>query len=219
MRPKNLVFEYALIFDLDGVLVDSRELHYEVLNSALAEIDPKYVITEEEQRVTYEGLTTKDKLEILSKIKGFPKDKFYSVWESKQKKTEEVFSGLNIDSELVSIFKLIKSYGFGIGVVSNSVRKTLDSCLSSLGLESFVDVSISNEDVLFPKPDPEGYLKAISLLGTSYKSVAIFEDSLVGREAAARSGATLVPVDNRSDLTLNLISATVKNLKERSKND
>jgi beta-phosphoglucomutase-like phosphatase (HAD superfamily) len=219
MRSKNFVFKYALIFDLDGVLVDSRGLHYEILNSALAEIDPKYVITEEEQRVTYEGLTTKDKLEILSKIKGFPRDRFYSVWESKQEKTEKVFSKVNTDFELISIFKLVKSYGFGIGVVSNSVRKTLDSCLSSLGLKSFVDVSISNEDVIFPKPDPEGYLKAISLLGTSYGSVAIFEDSLVGREAAVRSGATLVPIDSRSDLTATLVSATVEGLKKRSKND
>jgi HAD superfamily hydrolase (TIGR01509 family) len=219
MKSKNLMFEHALIFDLDGVLVDSRELHYEVLNSALAEIDPKYVITKEEQRVTYEGLTTKDKLEILSKIKGFPGGKFRSVWESKQKKTEEVFSRLNIDSELVSIFKLVKTSGFGIGVVSNSVRKTLDSCLTSLGIKSFVDVSISNEDVLLPKPDPEGYLTAISLLGTSYKLVAIFEDSLVGREAAVRSGATVVPVGSRSDITLGLISSTIEALKERSKDD
>jgi beta-phosphoglucomutase-like phosphatase (HAD superfamily) len=219
MKPKNPAFKCALIFDLDGVLVDSRGLHYEILNNALAEIDPKYVITEEEQRVTYEGLTTKDKLEILSKVKGFPRDRFYSVWESKQKKTEEVFSRISTDFELISIFKLIKSFGFGIGVVSNSVRKTLDSCLTSLGLKDFVDVSISNEDVLFPKPDPEGYLKAISLLGTSYKLVAIFEDSLVGREAAVRSGATLIMIDSRSDLTATLVSATVEDLKKRSKND
>jgi beta-phosphoglucomutase-like phosphatase (HAD superfamily) len=55
-----------VIFDLDGVLIDSRELHYDALNDALAKIGQEFVITREEHLSTYDGLNTTRKLEILS---------------------------------------------------------------------------------------------------------------------------------------------------------
>jgi beta-phosphoglucomutase-like phosphatase (HAD superfamily) len=60
-----------IIFDLDGVLVDSRELHYEALNRALEEIDPKYIINREEHLSTYDGRPTTAKLNMLTEAKGF----------------------------------------------------------------------------------------------------------------------------------------------------
>mgnify|MGYP003114129065 FL=1 len=58
-----------IIFDLDGVLVDARELHYEALNKALGSIDEKYIIQRDEHLSTYDGLTTTRKLKMLSKNK------------------------------------------------------------------------------------------------------------------------------------------------------
>ena len=55
-----------IIFDLDGVLVDARELHYNALNKALEAIDKKYVIDREEHLSTYDGLSTKKKLNLLT---------------------------------------------------------------------------------------------------------------------------------------------------------
>ena len=62
-----------IIFDLDGVLVDARELHYESLNLALASIDKKYVIDRKEHLATYDGLSTTSKLNMLSEQKNLPK--------------------------------------------------------------------------------------------------------------------------------------------------
>ena len=59
-----------VIFDLDGVLVDARELHYNALNKALASIDEKYVIGRDEHLSTYDGLSTTKKLNMLSEYKG-----------------------------------------------------------------------------------------------------------------------------------------------------
>ena len=59
-----------VIFDLDGVLVDARELHYEALNKALSSIDKKYIIQRDEHLSTYDGLTTTKKLKMLSNNKG-----------------------------------------------------------------------------------------------------------------------------------------------------
>jgi len=76
-----------IIFDLDGVLVNARELHYNALNRALDSIDKKYVIEREEHLSTYDGLSTKKKLNLLSKNKDLPKELHNKVWELKQQMT------------------------------------------------------------------------------------------------------------------------------------
>ena len=57
-----------VIFDLDGVILDSRELHYNALNSALAKVGKQYVISREEHLSVYDGLNTTKKLKMLSEI-------------------------------------------------------------------------------------------------------------------------------------------------------
>lgn len=191
----------AVIFDLDGVLVDSKELHYECLNKALAEVDQKYVISKQEQDVTYEGLTTGTKLALLTKLKNLPEALHFPIWQSKQRHSAKAFESLTPDEELISLFSLLKSNGFLVAVASNSIRATLDTCLSRLGISEFIDISLSNEDVGDPKPSPEIFIKAMSLLKVEPENTVIFEDSSIGRAAALASKATLIGISNRSDLT------------------
>ena len=73
-----------IIFDLDGVLVDARELHYNALNKALESVDKKYVIDRDEHLSTYDGLSTTKKLNILTKLKGLPVELHGSIWKLKQ---------------------------------------------------------------------------------------------------------------------------------------
>jgi HAD superfamily hydrolase (TIGR01509 family) len=204
---------YAFLFDLDGVLVDSKELHFTALNIALAEVDSRFVISREEQASVYEGLTTRSKLEILHRLKDLPKDLFGRIWQSKQKHTALLFKDIQPDQELVEIFTHIKNLGISTGVVSNSIRDTLDCCLSGLGVAGLVDVSVSNEDVFTPKPNPEGYLLAMEKLGVHAGISAIFEDSPIGLEAATKSKAYVVPIENRGALTLDIIDMSIKTLK------
>ena len=70
-----------VIFDLDGVLIDSRDMHYEALNRALSNVDEKYVIHREEHLSVYDGLPTSRKLNLLTERKGLPVDKHQQVWE------------------------------------------------------------------------------------------------------------------------------------------
>ena len=81
-----------VIFDLDGVLVDARELHYKALNSALASIDKKYVIKRDEHLSLYDGLPTSKKLTMLTDKKGLPKDIHGEVWKRKQDETRDVIN-------------------------------------------------------------------------------------------------------------------------------
>lgn len=203
----------AIVFDLDGVLIDSKEIHFNSLNLALNDVDPRYVISREEQDAVYEGLTTRAKLNILSSDKGLPIEKHDDIWKAKQAYSSLMFLKVDNDIELVLMINTIKKAGIKVAVASNSIRETLDSCLASLGILSMLDYTLSNEDVANPKPSPEIYNKAISYLGADSEHTVVFEDSLVGREAAIRSGAKLVKVENRKDLTFDKIFDSINYLK------
>ena len=206
----------AFIFDLDGVLIDSKEIHFNSLNRALSEINETYVISKEEQAQTFEGLSTKAKLDILSYSKGLPKELHNVIWEKKQIYSSEMFQVFKKDQDLVSLFKIIKSFKIKIGVASNAIRETVVGSLKSLGIYDFVDYALSNEDVSNPKPNPEIYNTMISLLGSSPEKTIIFEDSEIGQAAARASLAKLFPVTERKDINLSYISKAIEFLDPNS---
>lgn len=190
-----------VVFDLDGVLVDSKTIHFDALNYALTAIDSKYIITNDEQASTYEGLPTKAKLFLLNKNKGLPEDCFDMIWKMKQEITSTMFASIEKDYELINLLSFIKTNNINIAVASNSIRKTILECLGGLGILDLVDHIVSNEDVKNPKPHPEMYWKAMSYFGCIADETVIFEDSIVGRIAAIDSKATLIKIKDRKDLT------------------
>lgn len=206
----------AFVFDLDGVLIDSKEIHFNALNLALSEINQIYVISKEEQAFTFEGLSTKAKLDILSYSKGLPKELHNVIWEKKQIYSSKMFQVFEKDEDLINLFKLIKSFNIKIGVASNAIRETVVGSLKSLGIYELVDYALSNEDVSNPKPNPEIYKSMISLLGSSPEKTIIFEDSEIGQAAAKASLAKLFPVTERKDISLTYISKAIAYLAPNS---
>jgi HAD superfamily hydrolase (TIGR01509 family) len=200
----------AVIFDLDGVLVDSKEIHYDALNLALRSVNEKYHINRQEQAEIFEGMTTRSKLDILTYTKGLPKDLHEYIWNLKQQYSAAMFEDLPRDEELVSLFKHISDQGIAIGVASNSIRETLTNCLKALGVWQHVKISLSNEDVKTPKPNPEIYNLCMLMLGSVPSSTLVFEDSVIGRQAAEQSGAFLVEVERRTDLTIPFVQRMIE---------
>ena len=189
-----------VIFDLDGVLIDSREMHYEALNRALANISWDYVISREEHLSLYDGLPTSRKLTMLTEKKGLPVDKHQKIWEDKQKETIEIFSDLEHDYELMHYFQQLKQRGYQVAVASNSIRNTVKLVLLKLGVLEFIDYYVSNEDVVRNKPFPEMYWKCMTACNALPKDTVIFEDSHIGRQGALDSKAHLIAIENRDDL-------------------
>jgi HAD superfamily hydrolase (TIGR01509 family) len=198
-----------IVFDLDGVLVDSKTIHFDALNDALRALNPNYVITKDEQENIYEGLPTKAKLSLLNKYKGLPEERFDSVWRLKQDITSMMFSNIPEDKELIRLLQIIKDNKINIAVASNSISRTVFDCLEGLGIIGLVDHVVSNEDVKHPKPHPEMYWKAMSHFGVIADETVIFEDSLVGKLAARDSKATLIEIKNRADLTEEKINKAI----------
>lgn len=205
-------YNKLIIFDLDGVLIDSRELHYQALNDALRDINPSYVINREEHLSTYDGLPTKVKLKLLSEKKGLPIDLYDQVWTQKQLSTINRINMLTIDYKLVKICQYIKKRNYKIAVASNSIRDTVKQTLLRIGIMDYVDYFQSNEDVKRSKPFPEMYWNCMVALNTIPASTIIVEDSHIGRQGAIDSGSRLLPVENPDDVTLEKIQDLMDDL-------
>lgn len=199
-----------IIFDLDGVLVDARDLHYEAFNLALNEIDKKYVISKEEHLSTFDGLPTRKKLKILSNTKGLPTGLYDIIWRLKQEKTQNLIAQMTPDVRIMSVLEKLKQNEYSIHVCSNSVSKTIENMLKNKGFINYVDKIFSNEDVKNPKPSPEIFLRSIIDAGVSPRETLIIEDSHIGRKAAIESGANLFAVRNTSDVIYDCILEKIK---------
>ncbi len=189
-----------IIFDLDGVLIDSRELHYDALNDALRKIDEKYVISRQEHLSLYDGLNTTKKLKMLTQYKGLPVSEYDKVWQDKQKSTFDLLRRFNPEFYLSAIFNMAKNRGYKIAVASNSIRETVKLSLLSIELMDYVDYFVSNEDVSRAKPYPEMYWKCMTALNALPKDTIIVEDSHIGRQGALDSGAHLLAVENSNEV-------------------
>lgn len=204
-----------VIFDLDGVLCDCKDLHYEALNRALASIDPKYVINRGEHLAKYDGLNTTKKLQLLTSEKSLPTDKHNLVWKLKQEKTLEIIRGYEVDHRLVDVLHNLKADGFTIAVASNSIRETVKFMLLRKGFMDYVDFFLSNQDVKNPKPNAEIYLQCMIKAGVSPKETIIVEDSHIGRKAASDSGAYLFAVKDSNDVMYGPIKVFADKLNNR----
>ena len=202
-----------IIFDLDGVLVEAKNIHFEALNKALG----SYAISWNEHLSTYDGLKTFQKLEMLSKKKGLPKEDHPAIWKNKQKYTLEALSNLQINSDLLNTIAHLSKDGYKIVCCSNSIRKTVLTVLAKLGLIEFMDLIISNEDVVNSKPHPEMYWQAISKMNCLPEETLIIEDSPYGLLAAARSKSYILRVKNPKEVTYNNINNKINEVKMGNK--
>jgi HAD superfamily hydrolase (TIGR01509 family) len=203
-----------IVFDLDGVLVEAKKIHYDTLNQSLREIDGKYVITESEHLSIYDGLKTTQKLEMLTKNKGLDSTFYDKIWLRKQHLTIEAISQLQPDLQKIELFKELRDRGYKLACASNSIRRSVLVMLAKIGIIEYMDLIISNEDVKNSKPHPEMYWKAMSMMSVLPEETLIVEDSPHGLLAASRSRANVLRVDNPKDL---VISKIIRKLEETKK--
>lgn len=189
----------AIIFDMDGVLIDAKEWHYEALNKALKLFG--YEISRYEHLVTYDGLPTAKKLEMLSIEKGLPVGLHKFLNELKQQYTiDKVYQSCRpLFTHEYALAKL-KNEGFKLAVCSNSIRYTVELMMEKANLMQYLDFYLSNQDVKMPKPHPEIYTTAIKRLGFLPEECLVAEDNHNGIEAAIKAGAHVMQVTNVFDV-------------------
>jgi HAD superfamily hydrolase (TIGR01509 family) len=172
-------------------------------------VGDEYVITKTEHLSSFDGRSTYDKLRKLTEDRGLPVDSHDQIWECKQRFTREMLDNLPRDERLVSIMMKLRDGGFKVGVCSNSIRRSVIMMLSKLGVMEYMDFILSNSDVRNPKPHPEIYWKAMSMMGCLPEETLIFEDSPAGLVAANRSRAKVARVPNPMALTYQRIMSEI----------
>lgn len=202
-----------IIFDLDGVLVEAKEIHYSALNEALADVGEEYIITWSEHLSRYDGLKTNQKLDMLTKDKGLAQSEHKNVWDKKQHLTLAKLRSLMPSETLIDTMSKLTDEGYKIVCCSNSIRKTVLTVLSKLGIIEYFDLIISNEDVKNSKPHPEMYWKAIAEMSALPEETLIVEDSPYGLLAASRSKSHILRVINPNEVTYSNIKNKITEIK------
>ncbi len=185
----------AIIFDLDGVLADLKELHFLALNQALAEVNPKYIISIDKHLNELDGLPTKIK---LAKI-DLPLIHWHEVKKRKQQITISLLKKTVFfhKKDLLSTL----SVDYSLFCCSNSVRETIETVLHRMEVYQYFYRIYSNQDILNAKPHPEIYLRTMVDNGFRPKEILVIEDSPVGVQAAIDSGAHVLTVKNSKEVT------------------
>lgn len=190
----------AVLFDLDGVLVDATEWHYEALNRALALFG--YTITRYEHLTTYNGLPTSRKLEMLSVEKGLPRGLHGITHRIKQKYTrEEILSHCAPSFPKEFMIRELIREGYRLAVCSNSIRDSINLMLTGAGLAEYFELVLSHEDVSRPKPDPAIYETALQRLGLRGDEVVVVEDAPHGIMAAEKAGTHVCRVSGYTEVS------------------
>jgi beta-phosphoglucomutase len=206
----------AVIFDMDGVLIDAREWHYEALNKALKLLG--YEITRYEHLSTFDGLPTRKKLRMLTVERGLPEELHPFINGLKQQYTMEY-----VATRCRPVFQheyalaRLQADGYRLGLASNSIRETVLEMMDRSQLRGYLDTIVSNEDVARPKPDPEIYRKAMAALGVTPEETLVVEDNENGIAAATAAGANVMVVESPGDVTLDAIRARIADAEARSR--
>ncbi|CNH69933.1 2-deoxyglucose-6-phosphatase [Yersinia frederiksenii] len=189
----------AVIFDMDGVLIEAKEWHYEALNQSLNLFG--FNIERYDHLTKFDGLPTKDKLNILSAEYSLPVQLHSFINEMKQQYTMEI-----VHTKCKPLFiheyalSKLKQEGYKLGVASNSVRNSVTTMMEKASLTGYLDILLSNQDVRCGKPNPEIYNKAIDKLGFKPDECIIVEDNENGIKAAKASGAHVLVVNDVTDV-------------------
>jgi len=199
---------HNILFDLDGVLFDGCDFHAEMFIEAVARILPEKQITRKYHDSHLNALPTKEKLKKLQ-IHPAMAEKIYTL---KQELTaSKIGEFICPDKKVEDICIHLRSLGYQMFCVSNSIKSTIEACLSGMGVRKYFTGIISNEDTPAPKPSAEPYLTLYRLYALDPRDCLILEDSEYGIASARASGAHVLPVRNCEDVTLELILKRLEN--------
>jgi len=205
----------AVIFDLDGVLVDAVTLHYQAFSQAINlfgfEVPPAI------HGFNYNGLPTTVKLEMLSQFSSLPRGLHSFINEMKQVYTQELLNQRLKPSLLqINLLKTLRDRGMKLAVASNCTRGTVDLVLEKLQIRPFFDVILSKDDVSKSKPDPEIYLKCFKSLGVTADEALILEDSRPGIIAAQKATSNVAIVKNPKEVNLAYLNSQITKYRDQT---
>ena len=208
--------EYAVIFDMDGVLVDSYHTHYK---SWLAMVEPEGLQFSEAEFARTFGRTSREIIAHFWGDRGYDDAEITALDDRKEAAFRRIiaadFPAMPGAGELL---QALRQSGFKLALGSSGPPENVDLVLDRLGKRSLFDAIITATDVTRGKPDPQVFLIAAERLGTPAGRCAVIEDAPLGVSAANAAGMTSIALAStgRTRESLSAADLVVDSLAELS---
>lgn len=177
-----------IITDLDGTLIDTKDVNYYAYKEALAsfgyDIDYKYYC---------EFCNGRNYMEFLPQISTNDKEELLKIHNKKKEVYEKYLDKAVLNKKLVNIIRLMKSE-YKTAIVTTASKINCMMALNKFELVELFDLILTKDDVITSKPDPEGFIKAMQYFDAKPDDTIIFEDSEVGIKAAESTHTSLFVV-------------------------
>lgn len=201
----------AVLFDMDGVLIDARDWHYEALNKALDLFG--LAINRDAHLSVFDGLPTRRKLEIITASRSLPRALHGFLNDLKQAYTAEItYARCRPVFQHQFALSRLKAKGFKLAVCSNSIAATVSLMMDLSNLSVYLDQQFSNESVKKPKPAPDIYIEAMKTFGLQPEECLIVEDNEHGIQAARSSGGHVLVVSSPAEVTFDRIEQAISEI-------
>ncbi len=181
----------GVVFDLDGLLIDSERNAFKVLNKTLGESGN---ITIDQYCEKYLGRTIADAMKTLKKDFGLPQseEEIFNLFLQNEKESIESGIPLKIGAEELLIY--LKEQNIKTVVASSSIRERAEKILVRNGISQYFDDLVFGYEVEHGKPAPDIFLKAVEKIGIEKNDAVVLEDSEAGIEAAHRANIPVICV-------------------------
>jgi beta-phosphoglucomutase-like phosphatase (HAD superfamily) len=193
----------AVIFDFDGVLVDSEQIHHKAFNRVLAKFH--YQLSSHEYYDRFLGLSDEELLRIVDKERhlSLSNQQFGQLLGEKANLFKEMAATeAGIIEGVPKFLNMFSDGKIPMAICSGALQPEIEMILEGAGLRSYFEAIVSAEQVEKGKPDPEGFLLALKLLNKKLKKsikpedCVVIEDSHWGLEAAKAAGMRTVAITN-----------------------
>jgi|ERR1017187_4644960 HAD superfamily hydrolase (TIGR01509 family) len=199
----------AILFDVDGVLVDATDWHFDSFNRALAPFGA--TISRQQHEEEFIGLPTAAKIDKLVARGVLTANVGAAVLEAKHLYFREILRArCRQNSVGRQVLGSLRANGFVLAAVSNAIRQSVVEMLDLSGLTSYLSAIVCGDDVAHPKPDPEIYISCSTLLGIRPDMCLAIEDGKYGIQAAMAAGMRVLTVKSIGDVNLGNIWAALR---------
>lgn len=182
----------AVVFDLDGTLIDNNSFHRQTWEKYLEKIGK--TISEEEFNANMNGRTNEDAIKYIYG-KDISEEESLKHTLDKEALYREIYKPfIKPVRGLIDFLEKLKSKNIPMAIATSGIQPNIDFMFENIPIKKYFDVVVNSSHIKKGKPDPEIYLKVASLLHVSPEHCLVFEDAAVGIKSAKAAGMKVIAV-------------------------